>query len=422
MKQILLAILLCVTCSLPAQFKVSAVKVATNDLIYNPFTNKIYVTIPSSNGSNGNSIGIINPATLALEKTIFIGSEPTIMDISDDGQYIYVGFSGSSTVRRFNVNTQTADIQFPLGSDNFSGPFYAYDIAVMPGNPNTIAVSRIVNNSTGFYGVAIYDSGTPRPTTTISTYPNNDSYVIRFINSTTMWGFNNHSTGFDFNKLTVDATGVKEGTNVGSIVNSFSVNDFVYDNTKTKAFFDYGAVIDLSYSLPYTIGTFTGANGRVAYDKFRNLACYATTDNSYSTSSVITFKRYNPNTFLLYDSQVISGYTGQVKHITACGGGCYAFNTGDYVIILKDPTAGTATIYETNKNLEIYPNPAKNQFTIRNDIQIRKLQIIDMAGKVVAEHTNPDNTVQVSEIAKGSYIVKCYDNENACYTTRLMKM
>ena len=212
---------------------------------------------PAPTDQNGNSIGIINPATLALEKTIFIGSEPTIMDISDDGQYIYVGFSGSSTVRRFNVNTQTADIQFPLGSDNFSGPFYAYDIAVMPGNPNTIAVSRIVNNSTGFYGVAIYDSGTPRPTTTISTYPNNDSYVIRFINSTTMWGFNNHSTGFDFNKLTVDATGVKEGTNVGSIVNSFSVNDFVYDNTKTKAFFDYGAVIDLSYSLPYTIGTFT---------------------------------------------------------------------------------------------------------------------------------------------------------------------
>jgi hypothetical protein len=422
MKQILLAILLCVTFSLPAQFKVNAIKVATNDLVYNPSTGKIYVSIPSSNGSNGNSIGIINPSTLALEKTIFIGSEPTIMDISDDGQYIYVGFSGSATVRRFNVNTQTADIQFPLGSDSFSGPFYAYDITVMPGSPNTIAVSRIVDGSTGFYGVAIYDSGVARTTTTVSTYPNNDSYVIHFINNTTMWGFNNHSTGFDFNKLTVDATGVKEGLNVGSLVNSFSVNDFVYDNTKTKAFFDYGSVVDLSYSSPYTIGTFTGASGRVAYDKFRNLACYATNDNSYSTTSAITFKRYDPNTFLLHDSQVISGYTGQIKHITACGSGCYAFNTSDYVIIVKDPTAGIATAYETNKELEIYPNPAKDQFSIRNDIQIKKLQIVDMAGKIVAEHTNPDNTIQVSEIAKGSYIVKCYDTNNVCYTNRLMKM
>src|ERR1035437_6822948 len=127
MKQILLIVLLCVTYSLQAQFKVSAIKVTTNDLIYNPATDRIYACIPSSNGSNGNSIGIINPTTLALEKTVFIGSEPTVMDISDDGQYIYVGFSGSATVRRFNVNTQTADIQFPLGSSSYDGPFYAYD-------------------------------------------------------------------------------------------------------------------------------------------------------------------------------------------------------------------------------------------------------------------------------------------------------
>lgn len=422
MKQILLIILLAVCGLVPAQFKVSALKIATNDVIYNPFTGKIYVTIPSSNGSNGNSIGIINPSTMVLEKTVFIGSEPTIMDISDNGQYIYVGFSGSSTVRRFNVSTQTADIQFPLGSDSFSGPFYAYDITVMPGNPNTIAVSRIVNNSTGFYGVAIYDSGVARTTTTISTYPNNDSYVIRFINNTTMWGFNNHSTGFDFNKLTVDANGVKEGLNVGSLVNNFSVNDFVYDNTKTKAFFDYGSVVDLSYATPFTIGTFTGATGRVTYDKVKDLACYATNSDTYSSSSAITFKRFNTSTFLLYDSQLISGYTGQVKHITACGGGCYAFNTSDYVILLKDPTAGVDNIYGANKTLEITPNPVKDQFSIRNDIQIKKLQIIDLSGKIVAEHNNPDNTIYVTGIARGTYIVKCFDNNNLCYTAKLVKM
>ena len=422
MKQILLAILLSFCSLMQAQFVVSSLKIATNDVIYNPFTGKIYVTIPSSNGSNGNSIGIINPSTMVLEKTIFIGSEPTIMDISDNGQYIYVGFTGSATVRRFNVNSQTAEIQFPLGSDSFSGPFYAYDISVMPGNPNTIAVSRIVNGSTGFYGVAIYDSGVPRATTTISTYPNNDSYVLHFLNSTTMWGFNNHSTGFDFNKLTVDPNGVKEVFNVGSIVNSFSVNDFVYDNTKTKAIFDYGSVVDLSNSSPFTIGTFTGASGRVAYDNVKDLACYATNSDSYSANSTITFKRYNLNTFLLYDSQVVSGYTGQVKHITACGGGRYLFNTSDYVILLKDPTAGIDNISGITKTIEIYPNPVKDKFSIRNDIQIKKLQIMDLSGKIVADHTNPEKTISVSEIARGTYIVKCYDSENQFYISKLVKM
>jgi len=422
MKQILLIISLVICSSLSAQFKVSALKITTNDVIYNPFNGRIYVTIPSSNGSNGNSIGIINPSTMTLEKTVFMGSEPTIMDISDDGQYIYVGFSGSATVRRFNVSTQTADIQFPLGSDSFSGPFYAYDIAVMPGNSNTIAVSRIVNGSTGFYGVAIYDAGVARTTTTISTYPNNDSYVLRFINSTTMWGFNNHSTGFDFNKLTVDASGVKEVLNVGSIVNSFSVNNFVFDNSKTKAIFEYGSVVDLSYSTPFTIGTFSGATGRVTYDNVKDLACYATNADSYSSNSTITFKRYNPNTFLLYDSQLISGYTGQVKHVTSCGGGVYAFNTADYVILLKDPTAGIDNVYGITKKLEIYPNPVKDQFSIQNDIQLKRLQIIDLAGKIVAEHNNPEKTIPVTEIAKGTYILKCYDEDNQCYTSKLVKM
>lgn len=421
MKQILLVILLSLCSSLPAQFVVSSLKIATNDVIYNPFTGKVYVTIPSSNGSNGNSIGIINPTTMELEKTIFIGSEPTIMDISDDGQYIYVGFNGSATIRRFDVNKQIADIQFPLGSDSFSGPFYAYDITVMPGNPNTIAVSRIVNGSTGFYGVAIYDSGVPRPTTTISTYPNKYSYVIHFLNSTTLWGFNNHSTGFDFNKLDVDPKGVKEVQHVGNIVNSFSVNDFVYDNTKTKAFFDYGSVVDLSYSSPFTIGTFTGASGRVAYDNVKDLACYATND-SYSSNSAITFKRYNTNTFLLYDSQLISGYTGLVKHITTCGGGRYLFNTSDCVILLKDPTAGIDNISGTTKTIEIYPNPVKDKFSIRNDIQLKKLQIMDLSGKIVADHNNPDKTISVSEIARGTYIVKCYDSENQHYTSKLVKI
>ena len=133
-----------------SQFDVEVLNIKTNDLVYDGITDRIYVTIPSSNGANGNSIGIINPNTQQLENTVFMGSEPTVMAISDDGQFIYTGFSGASTVRKFVVSTQEADIQFSLGSDNFSGPFYAYDICVMPSNPNTIAVSRIVKGSTGF--------------------------------------------------------------------------------------------------------------------------------------------------------------------------------------------------------------------------------------------------------------------------------
>ena len=57
-----------------SQFEINTVDVTTNDLIYDSKTDRIYVSIPSSNGSNGNSIGVINPTNYTLENTIFIGS------------------------------------------------------------------------------------------------------------------------------------------------------------------------------------------------------------------------------------------------------------------------------------------------------------------------------------------------------------
>ena len=91
-----------------SQFVINTVNVTTNDLVYDNNTDRIYVSIPSSNGSNGNSIGVINPNDYTLENTIFIGSEPTVLAISDDGQFIYSGFSGSSTVRNIVSNVRNS--------------------------------------------------------------------------------------------------------------------------------------------------------------------------------------------------------------------------------------------------------------------------------------------------------------------------
>ncbi|WP_396170346.1 YncE family protein [Flavobacterium sp.] len=167
MKKILSFLLLGSSIVTFAQLQVNTLNLTTNDLVYDSVTNKIYASIPSANGANGNSIGVINPNTYLLENTIFIGSEPTVLAISDNGQYIYAGFTGTSTIRRFDVSTQTAGLQFSLGSDPFFGAFYAQDIEVMPGNPTTIAVSkRRPNVSPTHGGVAIYDNNVMRPTTT----------------------------------------------------------------------------------------------------------------------------------------------------------------------------------------------------------------------------------------------------------------
>lgn len=274
-----------------AQLQVNTLNLTANDLVYDSVTNKIYASIPSANGANGNSIGVINPNTYLLENTIFIGSEPTVLAISDNGQYIYAGFTGTSTIRRFDVSTQTAGLQFSLGSDPFFGAFYAQDIEVMPGNPTTIAVSRRRPNVSPTHGgVAIYDNNVMRPTTTPD---HTGSNKFEFTGTNSLIGYNTESTEYGLRRLSVNAGGVTNVSVSSGVLSGFNL-DFIYKNNSIYA--TNGTIVDIS-AAPFVSGQFTNVYGPVVYDNYYNRVCFA----SYDSSGNIIFKRFNPNTYLLFD-------------------------------------------------------------------------------------------------------------------------
>lgn len=378
------------------QLQVYTVNVATNDLVYDASTNRIYASVPSSNGSNGNSIGVINPDTYLLENTIFIGSEPTVMAISDNGQYIYSGFSGSSTVRIFDVSNQTAGIQFSLGNDVSTGPYYVEDIEVMPGQPTTIAISR---KNSGFSprheGVVIYDYNVMRPTETPG---HTGSNRIEFTSHDSLIGYNNETTEYGIRKLSVDTNGVSNVSVTQSVLSNFNL-DFIYRNNYMYS--TDGVVVDLT-AVPFVIGQFSNVNGPVVYDENYNKICYA----SYDFSGNITFKRFNPNTFLVTDVFPITQGSGPVKSLITCGDGCYAFNTDDdKVIILKDLALSLPGSVLTNK-IRIYPNPTSDFVNIRSDIEIKEIEISDLNGRVVDDISFVRNQLDLGKLAQGLYLAK----------------
>lgn len=208
------------------QLQVNTIDISTNDLVYDANTDRIYVSIPSENGSNGNSIGVINPTTNKLENTIFIGSEPTVLAIADNGEYIYCGFSGSSTIRRFKVASQTSGIQFSLGTDSSTGSYYAEDIEVMPNAPRTIAVSRKNNGfSPRHEGVAIFDDAVMRKNTTSD---HTGSNKIEFTEQNSLIGYNNETTEFGIRKHTIENAGVNTSSITKNILSNFAL-DFIYE-------------------------------------------------------------------------------------------------------------------------------------------------------------------------------------------------
>ena len=411
MKKILSFLLLGGSMVTFAQLQVNTLNLTANDLVYDSVTNKIYASIPSANGANGNSIGVINPNTYLLENTIFIGSEPTVLAISDNGQYIYAGFTGTSTIRRFDVSTQTAGLQFSLGSDPFFGAFYAQDIEVMPGNPTTIAVSRRRPNVSPTHGgVAIYDNNVMRPTTTPD---HTGSNKFEFTGTNSLIGYNTESTEYGLRRLSVNAGGVTNVSVSSGVLSGFNL-DFIYKNNSIYA--TNGTIVDIS-AAPFVSGQFTNVYGPVVYDNYYNRVCFA----SYDSSGNIIFKRFNPNTYLLFDSLPITQTFGTVKSLITCGNGCYAFNTTDNkVIIIKDSTLGLSET-EDKSTLSIYPNPTTDYLNIKSDLKIKEIQISDINGRIINNLDFQDHKINLTSLQIGIYFAKITDENGKITTKKIIK-
>ncbi|SFU72569.1 Por secretion system C-terminal sorting domain-containing protein [Pustulibacterium marinum] len=393
-----------------AQLTVHTVDVITNDLVYDSTTDRIYASIPSANGANGNSIGIINPHTYTLENTIFIGSEPTVLAISDNGQYLYAGFSGSSTVRRFDIATQTSGFQFGLGSDS-SGSFYVEDIEVMPGEATTIAVSRRnVGYSPKHEGVAIYDNGVMRTNTTPS---HTGSNRIEFSSSSTLIGYNNETTEYGIRNMVINNEGVSVSATNQSVLTGFYLDFSYYDH---HMYATNGKIIDVT-NTPFVIGTFSNVSGPGVYDTSASLVCYA----SYDFAGNITFQRFNPDTFLLADSLPITETSGDVASIITCGSGCYAFNSENgKVVIIQDTTMGLATTTSPTQ-LRVYPNPTTDYFQIESSTNVERVWVYDLTGRLVSEYAGQTERMFVGNLSAGNYVVKVMDDHQHVSTQKLIK-
>lgn len=396
---------------------VSVLNLTTNEIVYSVYNNQIYASIPSANGSNGNSIGVINPLTSSLVNTYSIGSEPTVIAISDDGQTLYSGFSGTSTVRKFNVVNNTASIQFPIGSDSFQGPFYVEDIEVMPNHPNTIAVSRRnITSIPRHEGVAIFDEGVMR---TATTPDHTGSNQIEFGDEFSLVGFNNESTEYGFRRMTINAGGVS----VASVTSLYQGSGILpkFSSYGGKAYFNTGRVVDFNFS-PYVAGTFADVKGPGIYDTNTDLVCFASSDSG----GAITFKRYNPNTYLLNDSLPLNSSQafGDALSITTCGSGCYAFNTANKVVIIKNYFLDTPEFDQQEDVFVITPNPASDVVSIetKSFSTSKTVSIFNALGQIVKvlPFNEASLLINVTDLSSGVYYVEMA-SENGKKTKKLLK-
>jgi trimeric autotransporter adhesin len=156
-----------------------------NDIIWDPFAQLIYASMPSSYGTNGNTIAVINPTTGAVTGYHFAGSEPTQLALDSKSEYLYVGLNGVGAVQQLDLPSFTAGNLISLGTTT-GGPNLAQAVAVSPTNSQTIAVALNTCCCCDNGGPIEFFTGTAKLADSVSTENANQ---LVFASGTTLYGY-----------------------------------------------------------------------------------------------------------------------------------------------------------------------------------------------------------------------------------------
>ncbi len=165
--------------------KITVLDLPANDLVWDPFAQRIYASLPSSYGSQGNTIAVINPANAKVSGYYFAGSEPNQLALSSDSSYLYVGLNGNGSVQRLILPAFTPDIDVSLGSSQYGGPNTALDLQVSPGDSHTFAVAEGSSGCCGDSGLFFFTDSTQLPDSI--TYPTFNDIV--FVSPSLLYGY-----------------------------------------------------------------------------------------------------------------------------------------------------------------------------------------------------------------------------------------
>lgn len=284
-----------------------------NHILWDPGSARLYASIPAAAGTWGNSVAVINPATKAVESTIFAGSEPNALAVSGDSQFLYVGLDGAGSIARINLASHALEAQYFLGNRALEGPLRAQQIAVMPGAPHTyVAILRFKSNpSPNDAGTAVYDDGVQRPNTTTS----NDMMAFSDTPSV-LYGYGYQLSG-NVQIMAIDTSGISVTNTVTRPVLGLPTRLQFYSGTLYSS--TGRAIIPAT---PALAGTFNVASPRdIAVDGAGGSAYFLADD---ATTQKATLLQYDLKKFVLNAYQDLSSSAGTGTEIAECGSSGFA--------------------------------------------------------------------------------------------------
>lgn len=376
-----------------------------NDMVLNTESGNILISIPSTDATNGNSIGFINPSSAQLTEHVFIGSEPRPIALTYNNKYLFVGLDGSKNIKRFDLASKTVGQTFSIGKNNSNSSYYANSISCMPSSESVIAVVRYTGGNSA--GLAVYNNGAKLADTISESTPVD---VAHFFNPNMIFGYNNASNGFDFSTMAINASGVKKVRQESGMMDGLNIDFHIQGD---YAYSDDGDVVELTGGSTSSYGkckipTDKGITTlKACFDPYLTLVCFA---GKGSGDSLFIY-RFNPNTMLLQDVIGIPNVKGEVSKIINWGADSrYAISTKNGKITITDGIT-TSVRTRTASQLSVFPTSTSDKFYVSYSEPVN-IEVLNQLGQVCFSSLNCQEA-SIAALPTGVYVLRLTNTKGA---------
>jgi hypothetical protein len=305
--------------SVPESF--AQLRITTTDIVVDRSRGKIVASSSAQSGAFAQSIITIDPLKGEIAQPVFVGNRPSKLSLSDDGNYLYVGYAGLGEVRRFKLPQFEQDLTIPLGFGfGFGGVRFADDLAVRPGHSSDLLILRSLDGGLAYM----------RDDQTLSDGLGQGTVdFIQFPSATRLYGC---SISFGLFTLEVTDTGL-QSLGFKSGINQVSGGFIVAD---ARVYFSNGSIFNADTG--QSAGTFNGLTLSAAspyVDPITHRALFV--ERSITNS---TLAAYDTATLARVGSFPLAGVTGSASSIRRWGTDGIAFRSTSGIAIVRTTLAG----------------------------------------------------------------------------------
>jgi hypothetical protein len=199
-------------------------------------------------------------------------------------------------------------------------------------------------------------------------------------------------------------------------------NNWLGNTSRNKIYTDWSKMIAMKTTEPVFVGTVTMANTSSLYPniKITNTALSPTVlkdvliiaNFNVTTQNVATGFPYTGTWYNLMDNTIVT-----VTNASAT----VSLLPGEYKIYGNKPATLAIADYEKASEIQVYPNPASTYFTLNSNTT--KVQLFSITGQLVKSFNANQSAHQfdITDLNKGLYIVKAFNENNEVEVMKLVK-